>query len=86
MIYAPILQGKSLAYRGINAKHLNLKLFSCTECPSSFAQKGNLQKHDEHVHQNLRPHKCSDCGKNFVERNKLKNHFDTVHLKLKPFK
>ena len=71
--------------RHINAVHLKIKPFECTECESKFSTPAELKGHINRHHLKLRPYECTECDSKYPVKNELKDHINRHHLKIKPF-
>ena len=52
----------------------NNKNYSCTQCPKSFVQKENLEKHTSKRHSDNPEYACEKCFKIFKSNSALKYH------------
>ena len=66
-----------------NPEHSSDKLFSCSQCDQSFANLGELNKH-EAEHKSDKPYSCSQCDKKFKNPCELNQH-EAEHQSDKPF-
>lgn len=62
-----------------------VRSFACAQCPSTFSQKFNLNKHERSVHQHLRPFECQTCHARFQQKSHRTMHHLAVHEKLRQF-
>ena len=64
--------------------HLGIKMFSCSECDSSFVEKADRDKHVNNIHKKERNHQCSFCHKKYFSLALLRSH-QRIHTQEKPF-
>jgi uncharacterized Zn-finger protein len=60
-------------------------MISCPQCPSSFTERFNLNKHIRAVHERRRPYQCTTCFARFQQRDHMQKHEICVHKKLRQF-
>ncbi|CAH0407705.1 unnamed protein product [Chilo suppressalis] len=65
------------------ATHQERKKFSCSQCPKTFAQKGNLIAHAKQ-HSGIKDHICEVCGAGFYSQKSLVRH-NLIHKGDRPF-
>ena len=59
--------------------------YQCPHCPLSFAQKKNLQRHEQTQHSKTPPQfTCPTCGKGFTSKQSRNLHLATVCAEVKP--
>ncbi|XP_059062128.1 myoneurin-like isoform X1 [Achroia grisella] len=63
--------------------HQEKKRYSCTQCPRTFAQKGNLLVHMKQ-HTGVKDHICEICGAGFYSQKSLVRH-NLIHKGERPF-
>ena len=56
--------------------HTSEKPYQCTECNSTFIQKGELKRHSR-VHTGEKPYQCTECFKSFTLKVLLDRHSKT---------
>lgn len=61
------------------------RVFSCKQCPSTFSQQFNLNKHVRAVHERRRPFECETCHARFQQKSHRTMHHLAVHEKLRQF-
>lgn len=76
----------SLSPSGIGTKmSLCGRTFKCNQCPSTFSQQFNLNKHVRAVHEQRRPFECDVCHARFQQKSHRTMHYLAVHEKLRQF-
>lgn len=61
------------------------RIFKCSQCPSTFSQQFNLNKHVRAVHERRRPFQCDVCFARFQQKSHRTMHHLAVHEKLRQF-
>lgn len=61
------------------------RIFKCNQCPSTFSQQFNLNKHVRAVHERRRPFQCDVCLARFQQKSHRTMHHLAVHEKLRQF-
>lgn len=51
----------------------------CSYCNSTFASRGNLQRHVQNMHGANERNRCEECGSSFSSKFNLNRHVDNVH-------
>ncbi|KAK9502297.1 hypothetical protein O3M35_011095 [Rhynocoris fuscipes] len=72
-----------LLKRHIQAKHICIKPYSCSQCPRKFYDKYELKYH-QRLHEDIEDFCCNICKRRFSRRSGLKAHMRT-HTGEKPF-
>ena len=65
---------------------LSGKEFTCKFCNRSFAQKGDMDRHESAVHEGKKPFKCELCNYSSAHMGSMNKHITSVHEGMKPFK
>ena len=77
-------ESMSLKIYHISTKHMDVKLYDCSECSSGFITQQGLKRHISSVHRKNGGNICPTCGKYYSISN-LKVHISYVHEgKVKP--
>ncbi|KAG9467196.1 hypothetical protein GDO78_015435 [Eleutherodactylus coqui] len=74
---------KSSGPLSLRTIHTREKMYSCSECGTSFKKKGNLDIH-QRIHTGEKPFSCSECGKCFTKKTILVMH-QRIHTGDKPY-
>ena len=70
----------------VQSVHEKKKEFSCAFCNETFAQKPNMERHQNEVHLHLKAIKCAICQKVFSRKDNLETHVKKVHEREKKYK
>ena len=78
-------ESMSLKIYHISTKHMDVKLYDCSECSSGFITQNGLKRHISCVHRKNVGNICPTCGKTYYSISHLKDHISYVHEgKVKP--
>ena len=77
-------ESMSLKIYHISTKHMDVKLYDCSECSSGFITQQGLKRHISSVHRKNGGNICPTCGK-YYSNSHLKDHISYAHEgKVKP--
>ena len=82
-----IYRSQEQLYKHQATSHTKPRPYHCSKCHRSFAERGNLKKHEKSVHNGEREKICpyDGCGRRFAFNDGLSRHIKNVHQQLRPY-